>query len=231
MTDTAAAQLTPAMCTLADLQYGMLTHAQAAAGAGSEHFPASLVADGLAEQVRDTVIRLRAGGHHPQAEIYAAWLALEDLSRHITSDPARSGIASGSTALVLYGLTPQYSPIHEFTVWRPDDDADAVLDDEDYPDDTHVWWSATAPKWHLVADVPTTAPAETILDICGRLNPWELNDLARGFVERHHVDAQQLHRELTAGVEQLLNELGKPCPDLQAANSWPNRVMRGLLKT
>ena len=52
MTDTAAALLTPAMCGLAEIQYGMITHAQAAV-AGVKDLPAVLVRCGLAETVTD----------------------------------------------------------------------------------------------------------------------------------------------------------------------------------
>lgn len=191
MTD-ATAQLTPAMCELAELQYGMITRAQAEA-AGDPDLPAALVTAALAERITETVIRLRAGARHPYPDIYAAWLDL-DTKTAPDRDHQYVGIASHSTALVLYGLTPPYSPVHEFTSWEAEADID--WSDSKTPEEPHVYWSCRPPRWQTVAGIPTTTPTQTLFDLAPRLDPNQLNTLMHAFTDTMKLDPEQLRSDL-----------------------------------
>jgi hypothetical protein len=203
MTDTAAPQLTSAMCDLADAQYGMITSVQAHL-AGVPDLPAGLVQAGLAEEVAEGVIRLKAGAHHPHPTAYAAWLTLR--APHGVADTSdldlqRTGIASHSTALVIYGLIAPYSPVWEFTAWGYDDEDEeesAEIDHRVEPDEPRIYWRSQVPHWTLVDGIPTTTPAQTLLDLSGRLNTAQLRELAAGFVKQHHFDSAQLRKDLLA---------------------------------
>lgn len=203
MTDTATALLTPAMCELAELQYGMITKDQAAA-AGEAGLPAALIAAGLAEPVTNAVIRLRAGARHPYPHIYAAWLEIAPRDRNRDADLEITGIASRSTALMLSGLIPQYSPVHEFTVHDYDWDQKA----SDLPDEENeaaeadaepaLWFHRTprVPEWTVADGIPVTMPAQTLFDLAPRLDTTQLNQLALGFVEKIGLDLVQLRKDL-----------------------------------
>lgn len=237
MTDTAAPQLTPAMCELADAQYGMITLDQAEA-AGVADLPAALVAASLAEKITNTVIRLRAGAHHPHPQLYAAWLSLDVLNTPTGREAALTGVASHSTALVLYGLTPNYSPLYEFTLLGPED-GDEHQEEEETPeeeepivDDVFLHWESQAPQWQIVSGIPTTTPAATIVDFCARLGDDDaLIDLAHDFVEHHHIEAKQLHDDLIEVITEFFRSRNKSCPDLNKPGSFPDRLLRSLLDT
>ncbi|MEV3938725.1 hypothetical protein AB0K52_22470 [Glycomyces sp. NPDC049804] len=202
MTDTAAAQLTPALCEVAELQYGMITHVQAAA-AGVEDLPAALVRSGLAETITDDVIRLKAGAHHPHPEVYAAWLTLP-VAGGVTAaerDTQADGIASHSTALVLWGLTAPYGPVWEFSVWNryPMTDEERELGGNSTlvePDEPRIHWRARLPTWTTVDGIPTTTPAQTLFDLANRLDTDQLQDLAARFVTEHHFNPVHLREDL-----------------------------------
>jgi len=200
MTDTATAQLTTAMCELAELQHGMITHDQADA-AGEPELPAALVAAGLAEQITDTVVRLRAGARHPYPRIYAAWLDLRIATPNDRTLEER-GIASHSTALVLYDLTPQYSPVLEFTIhdddwWEaPIADPDAEDIAEEASQETYLHSTPRDVHWCVHNGMPVTMPAQTLWDLADRLDAAQLRQLAAAFVERHHLTWDQLYKDL-----------------------------------
>jgi hypothetical protein len=205
MTDTdtvtaAPPQLTAAMCELAELQYGMITQRQAD-DAGEPVLPQALVAAGIAEHITDTVVRLRAGARHPNPRIYAEWLDLR------TAPPGprgieERGIASHSTALVLYDLAPNYSPVLEFTIhdddWYEPRPVDPTVSSG--TEHTVACWYATPrlPDWHLHDGLPVTTPAQTLWDLADRLDTPQLHALALAFAERHMITYKELKDDLTS---------------------------------
>lgn len=200
MTDIAVPQLTGAMCELAELQYGMITQRQAEE-AGEPGLLDALVAAGVAERVTDTVVRLRAGARHPYPQVYATWLDLG------TTPPKphgieKRGIASHSTALVLYGFTPRYSPVLEFTThdsgWYESVDTSTETANPSIFGEGLCWYpTPRMPDWHLYDGLPVTTPAQTLWDLGDRLDTGQLHTLAVGFAERHLLTYKELKDDLT----------------------------------